>query len=43
MKIDRRLDPGQTYRIEIHNYAGLPANEVAVKVLFWNTAGVPGG
>ncbi len=42
MKIDRRLQPGQTYRIEIHNFAGPPANAVTVKALFRNSAGVPG-
>jgi hypothetical protein len=41
MKIDRRLQPG-TYRIEVHNWAGLPGNPVRVTAVFRNSAGVPG-
>jgi hypothetical protein len=36
-----RLAPG-TYRIEVHNWAGPPGNDVAVKATFFNTAAEPG-
>jgi len=36
-----RLAPG-TYRIEVHNYAGQPGNEVALRLEFANTAGEVG-
>ncbi|HEX2031946.1 MAG TPA: hypothetical protein VHL78_11185, partial [Actinomycetota bacterium] len=36
-----RLDPG-TYRVQVHNWAGPPANEVTVKVTFYNSDGQPG-
>lgn len=36
-----RLTPG-TYRIEVHNLAGPPGDEVAVTATFFNTAGEPG-
>jgi uncharacterized protein len=36
-----RLWPG-TYRIEVHNWAGPPGNQVPVKATFYNGAGVPG-
>jgi uncharacterized protein len=36
-----RLGPG-TYRIEVHNWAGPPGNQVAVRTTFYNSAGVPG-
>jgi hypothetical protein len=36
-----RLTPG-TYRIEVHNWAGPPGNAVAVKAVFYNSAGEPG-
>ncbi len=43
MTIDRRLHPGHTYRIEVHNWAGLAGNAVKVEAVFYNAAGVPGG
>jgi uncharacterized protein len=36
-----RLNPG-TYRIEVHNWAGPPGNQVPLKATFYNTAGEPG-
>jgi predicted acyl esterase len=36
-----RLGPG-TYRIEVHNWAGPPANAVAVTATFFNSAGEEG-
>jgi hypothetical protein len=42
MTIDRRLQPGSTYRIEVHNWAGPPLNSVQVKAVFRDSAGVPG-
>lgn len=42
MRIDRRLIPGETYRIEIHNWAGPPANTVRIQAVFRNSSGVPG-
>ncbi len=42
MAIDRRLQPGQTYRIEIHNFAGPPGNAVKVRAVFHNSTGQPG-
>lgn len=36
-----RLDPG-SYRIEVHNWAGPPGNQVSVKATFYNSAGEPG-
>lgn len=36
-----RLAPGR-YRIEVHNWAGPPANQVDVAITFFNTAGEPG-
>jgi hypothetical protein len=36
-----RLDPGH-YRLEVHNWAGPPANEVAIELTFLNSAGEPG-
>jgi uncharacterized protein len=36
-----RLLPG-TYRIEVHNWAGPPGNNVAVRATFYNSAGVAG-
>jgi hypothetical protein len=36
-----RLGAG-TYRIEVHNWAGPPGNQVALKTTFYNSAGVPG-
>jgi hypothetical protein len=35
------LQPGH-YRVEVHNWAGPPGNDVAVKVTFLNSAGEPG-
>jgi uncharacterized protein len=35
------LQPGH-YRVEVHNWAGPPANEVGVKITFFNSAGEPG-
>jgi uncharacterized protein len=35
------LQPGH-YRVEVHNWAGPPANEVALKITFFNSAGEPG-
>ena len=37
----RRLTPGH-YRLEVHNWAGPPGNEVAIKLTFLNSAGKPG-
>jgi hypothetical protein len=31
-----------TYRIEVHNFAGPPGNQVSVKATFYNSAGEPG-
>jgi uncharacterized protein len=36
-----RLTPG-TYRIEVHNWAGPAANQVAINATFYNSAGEPG-
>jgi predicted acyl esterase len=36
-----RLTAG-TYRIEVHNWAGPPGNQVALKTTFYNSAGEPG-
>jgi predicted acyl esterase len=36
-----RLRPG-TYRIEVHNWAGPPGNQVTLKTTFFNSAGEPG-
>ncbi len=35
------LQPGR-YRVEVHNWAGPPANQVALKITFFNSAGEPG-
>jgi uncharacterized protein len=35
------LQPGH-YRLEVHNWAGPPGNEVALKITFFNSAGEPG-
>ena len=37
-----RLTPGQTYRIDAHLWAGLPATSITVSITFFNSAGVPG-
>jgi hypothetical protein len=37
-----RLDPGATYRIEAHLWAGAPATSIAIKATFFNSAGVAG-
>ena len=36
-----RLDPGH-YRLEVHNFAGPPGNDVAIELTFLNSAGDPG-
>jgi hypothetical protein len=36
-----RLTPGK-YRLDIHNWAGAPGNEVAVKLTFFDSKGTPG-
>jgi hypothetical protein len=36
-----RLTPGH-YRLEVHNYVGPPANEVAIKLTFFDSDGNPG-
>ena len=36
-----RLGAG-TYRIEVHNWAGPPGNQVALRTSFYNSAGEPG-
>ena len=36
-----RLDPGH-YRLEVHNWAGPPGNDVAIAITFFNSAGEPG-
>jgi pimeloyl-ACP methyl ester carboxylesterase len=36
-----RLTPGH-YRLEVHNFAGPPGNEVAIQLTFFNSAGKPG-
>ena len=36
-----RLEPGH-YRIEAHNYAGAPANDVSIVITFYNQADDPG-
>ena len=36
-----RLLPGH-YRLEVHDFLGPPANEVAIKLTFFNTDGEPG-
>jgi predicted acyl esterase len=36
-----RLGPG-TYRIEVHNWAGPPGNDVALRTTFYNSAGAAG-
>jgi hypothetical protein len=41
MTIDRPLQP-DPYRIEVHNWAGLPGNTVRVTAVFRNSAGVAG-
>jgi len=35
------LTPGH-YRLEVHNWAGPPGNEVAIELTFLNSAGEPG-
>ena len=35
------LIPGH-YRLEVHNFAGPPANQVAIELTFLNSAGQPG-
>jgi uncharacterized protein len=35
------LQPGH-YRVEVHNWAGPPGNQVALKITFFNSAGEPG-
>jgi hypothetical protein len=35
------LQPGR-YRLEVHNWAGPPANTVDLKITFFNSAGEPG-
>ena len=35
------LQPGR-YRVEVHNWAGPPANQVGLKITFFNSAGEPG-
>ena len=35
------LQPGH-YRVEVHNWAGPPANQVDLKITFFNSAGEPG-
>jgi uncharacterized protein len=35
------LQPGH-YRVEVHNWAGPPLNEVSLKITFFNSAGQPG-
>ena len=42
MRIDRRLTTG-TYRIEVHNWAGLPGNAVRVQAVFRNSTSPTGG
>lgn len=37
-----RLQPGATYRLEAHLWAGLPATSVELKATFYNSAGAPG-
>jgi hypothetical protein len=37
-----RMQPGETFRIEAHLWAGLPATSVALKATFFNSAGVAG-
>ncbi len=37
-----RLTPGSTYRIEAHEWAGLPATSITLKATFFNSAGVAG-
>ena len=36
-----RLDPGH-YRLEVHNWAGPPGNDVAIELTFLNSANEPG-
>ena len=36
-----RLAPGR-YRVEVHNWLGLPGTAVALRITFYNTAGAPG-
>ena len=36
-----RLSPGR-YRVEVHNWAGLPGTSVALRVTFYNSAGAAG-
>ena len=36
-----RLAPGK-YRLEVHNWAGAPGNEVALKLTFFDSKGVAG-
>jgi hypothetical protein len=36
-----RLLPGH-YRLEVHNFLGPPANEIAIALTFFNTDGEPG-
>ena len=36
-----RLSPGR-YRVEVHNWAGLPGTSVALRLTFYNSAGAPG-
>jgi hypothetical protein len=35
-----RLTPGETYRIEAHLWAGLPATNIAITATFFNSAGI---
>ncbi len=37
----QRLSPGR-YRVEVHNWAGLPATNVALNLVFHNSDGTPG-
>lgn len=37
-----RMSPGETFRIEAHLWAGLPATSIALKATFFNSAGVAG-
>ena len=36
-----RLAPGR-YRVEVHNWVGLPGTSVSLKLTFYNSAGAPG-
>ena len=35
------LQPGH-YRVEVHNWAGPPSNQVSLKISFFNSLGEPG-